>query len=201
MKFKILYFILCYFSFFAFAKVSFAAVPIQSKSLKTEIAQDSILLNESDFLMRQDSTEKEVHRLLRRARTLSNSAFASILFFFAAFWLDDIGLYEISLFLGASSILVGLILGLVALGKLIKIKHHINLFPEIAQSEYFKENWVKSLVRTILVSSIFTGSLLLLATIITFDNIESNLDQRFVIASFGGALLLLLDKIAFKTRK
>jgi hypothetical protein len=200
MEFKLLY--ISIILFFTFAKTSFAAVPSQTKYSTIGIAQDSILICESDFLMQQDSSERQVQHLLQRARKLSNSAFVCILTFFTAFWLADVELYYIAIFMGFSSILVGFILGLVALALLTKAKGLVNLFPEIAQSEYFKENWRKSLVRSILVASLFSGGLLLLGTIVVADSeLIAELNPTVVIASFGGALLLLFDRFGFKTRK
>ncbi len=186
---------------FAFAKTCYAAVPSQAKSLKVEVLKDSILISESDFLMRQDSSEKKVQHLLQRARKCSNSAFVFILSFFTTFWLADIGLFYLAAFVGLGSILLGLILSLVALGMLIKVKGIITLFPEITKSDFFKENWRKSLVRSIVAASLFTGGVLLLSTIAVADSIvPGEFNRTMSIAGFGGALLLLLDRFGFKTK-
>jgi hypothetical protein len=201
MKFKILHFVLCYFSFFAFAKMSFAAVPIQAKSLKIEIAQDSILLDESTYLMREDSAKKTIYQWLRKARIVSNFAFACVPFFFLVFVLEEMGLYGLAEIAGFGSIFLGFILSVIALSLLLKVSKQLKLFPTIEKNETFHEKWIQSLVRTIAVSSFFTGFFLWIAFILISDTTDSGINSITFTAVFGLGLFALLDKFAFKTKK
>jgi hypothetical protein len=202
MKFKILYFILCYFSFFAFAKVSFAAVPIQAKPLKIEIAQDSILMYESDFLIQQDNAKKETNKLFRRARILSNLSFVTIpLAVIIAILTEYSGFFELSLILVSMPILLGFTLSVIAISKLLKVRKLFDQFSALEQDEDIQEKWTKSLARSILANGLFSGLVVLMIVALSFDFFESNINPTVLLASIALTLLGIFDRIFFNIKK
>jgi hypothetical protein len=200
MKFKMLHFFLSCFSFFAFAKISFAAVPIQAKSLKIEIAQDSILLDESGYLMQEEDARVEIKTLLRRARRLSNFAFAMIPLFFAAIFLESGSFFELTIIVASMPVLLGFVLSVLALGRLIKARKILDEFPVLETDEKIQDNWGKSLVRSIVANGIFTGLIVLILLVLQIDVFENSVNLTTFLAGLGLTLFTIFDKKLFNTK-
>jgi hypothetical protein len=201
MKFKVLHLLFFIFSFFAFAKTSYTAVPTQAKVLRFEIAQDSILMYDNDYLRQEDNAISEINRLLQRARRLSNLAFATISIFILIVLLDGIGLFDFAIIVASGSVLLGFILSVLALGKLLKVRKLFDQFPRLEQDEEMQEKWTKSLARSIVANGLFSGLLVLLLVAFSTDAFSNPINPITLLAGIALTLLGIFERIFFNTKK
>ncbi len=201
MKFKILHLFFFSFSFFAFAKTSYAAVPTQPKYLRLDTTRDSILMSENDYLWEEENAASEIYKLFRQARRLSNLAFANIPIFVIIVFLDGIGLFDLAIIVASGSIVLAFILSVLALGRLLKVRKLFDQFPRLEQEEEMQEKWTKSLARSIAASGLFTGLMVLLMFLFSQDIFENSINQTTFLAGIALTLLAFFEKAFFNIKK
>jgi hypothetical protein len=194
MKNTIYIFILC---FFAFAKMSFAAVPTAEKSLGIEHPKDSLLLFTVESKNQEDA-EKEIDRLLKDSRKLANAAFWCI----AVFLLGILAAILEAQFLAIGAPFLGLILSVASIVKLTKVRRLLDYFPALEADKERMNRFTFSITRATIAAVLFSLGSLIMAGFVSTDGefLTSSLPPVARTAGLGFILFCLFDALNFKTK-